>query len=853
MAGFLYPQGEGSAVSSQGSPDNIANTIVRRDASGIFSTSGIAIGVDISSAISQLHIESDGTGAQITVTGKTDATADAKLLLSATGATNVQGLKLWYEKSTAYGYIDNLYNNDGGNIYFRTKTAGTPIVALTILGTGEAIFIGRVTADRFRAIHATSTDVSALPIYVSETLSGNFGLASTPAYGMTVYSKILGANLTATDAYESAITGLYGITGTNASVYPKAGVLGWIADNTTTADGAFIALIDGDTQITQAGAAYGVRYLNSTPTSGFDYGLDLYGAAIGAYDAVSYRTADIRLSNSAVINNSTVDLLTITEATVDIEGALIASTLESDGNVKGTTYGSGGSPIPDATLLGIDDGATTEILVGGGAGVIPVWTTATGTGAPVRAGDPAFTGFPTTPAAAPDADYEVANKKYVDDNVPSSLWTDDGSATYITVDSEPMELRKTGFAHGMTGLATTDAYAKFSIKDASDGGLRILGVTKAVGVEGIRIAAVTTQTTPTQYPMKFSVAKQSSTTWSPLTTGRLGFAFYNDTQPVMTLNTAAWIALGTAETFHQIGVYDSSPSFVLTDTNVNEVIGSAATAIDTNAVWIYANDTSPEFGMTNNTGDSFIYDIGVDGLVTMATVDIDGENADIAFMPDGNVGINTNSPASTLEVNGGVNIGGTDAVGDNDLNVEGGAVIKGTMSFPNGYSRHIELQVGSAIVGSTAPSPTTVGTFRGLGFAADNEVANFIFDIPTDWDGVSDMIAHVHWYPTSGDAVANGETVKWDITYRSIAEGEAVDNGSSVTASGVLTGGASETDKELYYTDIILDYDHADQPLTSEDCVGIQFDRDVAGDSYSGSGIITMLHIQYNSIALPEG
>jgi len=33
-------------------------------------------------------------------------------------------------------------------------------------------------------------------------------------------------------------------------------------------------------------------------------------------------------------------------------------------------------------------GATTEILVGGGAGVVPVWTTATGTGAPVRATSP---------------------------------------------------------------------------------------------------------------------------------------------------------------------------------------------------------------------------------------------------------------------------------------------------------------------------------------------------------------------------------------------------------------------------------------------------------------------------------
>ena len=41
-------------------------------------------------------------------------------------------------------------------------------------------------------------------------------------------------------------------------------------------------------------------------------------------------------------------------------------------NFAGTTYGSDGS-VSDAELLTIDDGATTEILVGGGAGSAPVW------------------------------------------------------------------------------------------------------------------------------------------------------------------------------------------------------------------------------------------------------------------------------------------------------------------------------------------------------------------------------------------------------------------------------------------------------------------------------------------------
>ena len=56
-------------------------------------------------------------------------------------------------------------------------------------------------------------------------------------------------------------------------------------------------------------------------------------------------------------------------------------------------------------------GATTEVLVGGGASALPVWTTATGTGAPVRAGSPTFTG--TVGAAAITATGAVTASEFV--------------------------------------------------------------------------------------------------------------------------------------------------------------------------------------------------------------------------------------------------------------------------------------------------------------------------------------------------------------------------------------------------------------------------------------------------------
>ncbi len=481
----LYPQPEGSAVSSQGSSDNIANTLVRRDANGDFVAGSIIIedslGIGLPDPISQLHIESDGVGAQITVTGKTDDTADAAILLSAKGATNVQGVKLWYDRNTAYGYIDNLYNNNAGNIYIRTKTAGTPIIALTILGTGN---VGIGTASPSSIFHIKAS----IPGLVGSHQAGQL-IIQNPADDVNANAAIT--------AYESDGSG------------------------------------DPDQQLWYLGSHSGSN------------------------------------ENIALLNRRNANI-----------------------------------------HFGTNDITRFSILAGGGIDILT--NNITGSG----------------------------------------LW----QAGIIP------------FSKGGTGFSN---WTEFLIPYASS--ITSIGQI-AIGASG-----------------------------QVLTSGGAGVA----------------------------------PSF---------------------------------------------------------------------------------------------------------QNVAAG-----------GYSRHIELQVGSAVVGGTAPSPTTVGTFRGLGFSADNEVANFIFDVPTDWDGVSDMVAHVHWYPTSGDAVANGETVKWDITYRSIAEGEAVDNGSSVTTSGTLTGGVSETDKELYYTEIIIDYDHADQPLTFEDCVGIQFDRDVAGDSYSGAGIVTMLHIEYNSIALPEG
>jgi len=65
------------------------------------------------------------------------------------------------------------------------------------------------------------------------------------------------------------------------------------------------------------------------------------------------------------------------------------------------------------SISGWTDGATTEILIGGGAGSQPAWTTATGTGAPVRGTAPTLTAA-TLAGTLSCADNVVARPKLID-------------------------------------------------------------------------------------------------------------------------------------------------------------------------------------------------------------------------------------------------------------------------------------------------------------------------------------------------------------------------------------------------------------------------------------------------------
>lgn len=119
-------------------------------------------------------------------------------------------------------------------------------------------------------------------------------------------------------------------------------------------------------------------------------------------------------------------------------------------------------------------GAATTILKGGGA-ADPVWTTVTGTGAPVCAGSPTFTGLVTTPAikitTGASADFVLTSDADGDSSWVAPL-THHGALTGLTDDDHERYFDKDG-SKSITGINI--------FRDVNTSTLNVFGGTAALG------------------------------------------------------------------------------------------------------------------------------------------------------------------------------------------------------------------------------------------------------------------------------------------------------------------------------------------------------------------------------------
>lgn len=211
-----------------------------------------------------------------------------------------------------------------------TNTTDRELVGCTrgFAGTSAASHVQNSTVEVIFTNTAQSTDNRPTEVAESyssasshQTLAADLNLASGAGRNVAdgtshlaaIMGNLFGNLLTKTGNYLAGVIGKLSVTGAQASHYQVGGVLGIIGDGVTEADGAVVAVLDGDSAQTNANAAFAVRKNNSVPGSDFAFGLDLKGAAHDGFTAVAYTTGEIRFSNGTKVTVSG-DTITFTNA-----------------------------------------------------------------------------------------------------------------------------------------------------------------------------------------------------------------------------------------------------------------------------------------------------------------------------------------------------------------------------------------------------------------------------------------------------------------------------------------------------------------------------------------------------------
>ncbi|OGG63080.1 hypothetical protein A3C21_04560 [Candidatus Kaiserbacteria bacterium RIFCSPHIGHO2_02_FULL_59_21] len=296
------------------------------------------------------------TGGNINATGTLQATGATTLYgaltVSGTGATALGGTlavtgntSLAQASSTNQTLSGNLWVNGnatttGSNGNFATQgtlnVAGAAWASSTLQVTGETQLYSRLVMDNPGPTFSGASS--------RQTVQADANFSSfTGGYGAGVMGNALGT-LASGNSIIGGLIGKYDISDGTDSDHPQAAVVGEIGENSAgTSDGAFIAVIGGDSGAVTSPAAFTVRNLNSTNGNGFSYGLDLFSTTIDTYLALRLANADIRLNFGDTIDNTAASSTTLS-------GDL---TLTGDGTVSGGTL-----------TLTTTNAATSTLVVG---------------------------------------------------------------------------------------------------------------------------------------------------------------------------------------------------------------------------------------------------------------------------------------------------------------------------------------------------------------------------------------------------------------------------------------------------------------------------------------------------------
>ncbi|MCK5018781.1 MAG: hypothetical protein KAS32_17090 [Candidatus Peribacteraceae bacterium] len=309
------------------------------------------------------------------------------------------------------------------------------------------------------------------------------------------------------------------------------------------------------------------------------------------------------------------------------------------------------------------------------------------------------------------------------------------------------------------------------------------------------------------------------------TTAELGESVTTDSAGTVSLNTNAlnWGASTTGDQDGQIIFHESDDTWVLL---LNDGIG----------VWDF--DRAGNF--TGNVGCTFINNS------TNFSIGSEGQSA-------GNLLSDPNRSGPGTHFLGNNEADTTIIQASDFLKLDGDILTAGDAVTVGAWTRYLMISAGSATLGPTAPTWATHGTAGALAFDADAEVVHLTKEVPDDWDGVSDLSLDVYWTNEDGDNIADTETVIWLCSYRSIIWGtENIENGTAVSPSVTYTQSGAGADGDSHISDIVIDYDNGNQPVTAGDTIIMIFSRDMTNDTYGGDALVGQWEVEYTSVGLPN-
>lgn len=364
--------------------------------------------------------------------GDLAAGANNLTITGSIGATGARVTKGWFTDLQVTNAIAGSITGSAA-----TVTNATLTTALTV-NTGTVTLTGNAANTSVLTIGAGAVSVSGANTGDQTTVSGNAGTATALQNARLINGTSFNgtADITVTAA-AGTLTGATLNSGVTASSLTSVGTLSSLTVGGTLAMGANnitstgslgatgARLLKGwftDLQVTNAIAGSITGSAPTLTTTRSIYGNNFDGSAALAQIIASTfgGTGNGFTKFSGPATAEKTFTLPNASATVLTDNAAVTVAQGGTGRATGTTAYSLVATGTTATgaQQTLANGATTEILVGGGASALPVWTTAQGSGAPVRAVSPTLSGTPVLGAAnATSINFGVTALSYFADAV----------------------------------------------------------------------------------------------------------------------------------------------------------------------------------------------------------------------------------------------------------------------------------------------------------------------------------------------------------------------------------------------------------------------------------------------------